>query len=132
MNQSDIQKSAQALLGFLWEEIELQKPENWEAGRRALAAGAAPEDLLKLQQAAAYELVFSILSRGTDEWGINPDHPGKHGWALIPLLFGKDEEIKEMGSPEDLEGIHAELLINAPVSLNIYDVLDIPGDKKND
>ena len=58
------------LLGEIWSAIRALGPENvrnFPAAARAIADGAAPEDMVLAMTAAAYEAVFSALHLLTGE-----------------------------------------------------------------
>ena len=107
------QEARYLFLRAMWEQINGWTPAsavNVAAARRAVDAGARPEDVATAMRAAAYETAFAILYRlsdGSDE-GAPDDSPG---WSL--------REVRRDGDGLALSGrvvdaLHEDLLTMDP------------------
>jgi hypothetical protein len=93
------------LLKLAWSGIRGWRPDNVAnllAARRAVEAGAAPQDLALAMSAAAYEAVFSLLFV-LDEGGDPNGEPGPPAWAVV-----------DPQSRSPLDGLHEGVLSADP------------------
>jgi hypothetical protein len=93
------------LLRLAWSGIRrwrAQNVANLPAAKRAVDAGAAPDDVAVAMNAAAYEAVFSLLF-ALDEGGGPNGEPGPAAWSVVR---------QPDGSPMD--GLHEEVLMADP------------------
>lgn len=102
------------LLRLAWSEVRAWTADNvtnFPAASRAIAAGAAPLDVARAMNAAAYEAVFgllSVLDEGGDPHG---DDPAPPAWAVVSLPDGRP-----------LDGLHEDLLSADPTGLEGADL----------
>lgn len=83
------------------------------AAQRAVASGADPTDLVQAMRAAAYEVVFSVLSTIDD--GHDPEAPADApGWVLTEVRFvdptGAGVNWTEQPTGRIVSGLHEDIL----------------------
>lgn len=105
----DRDRSREALLRAVWQEILATTPENvrnFPAAERAIAAGAPVEDVVTAMQAASYETAFRILYLVASEHAPDRDDGAELGigWALV------DYDLARPGPLSAFEGVHEDLL----------------------
>lgn len=107
-------------LRSLWPDLILTTGTDWcPAARRAVAAGARPDDIDTAMRAAAYEAVFGLLYRldlGVDE----EFDDGAPGWQVVEAREADDEKFVSTG--RELIGLHEDLLSMDPRGLEGSDL----------
>lgn len=107
----DRDRSREALLRSVWQEILATTPENvrnFPAVGRAIAAGASIDDVVTAMQAASYETAFRLLYLIGSEHAPDDDAAADlgMGWALVEFDLKNDPS----GPPSALDGVHEDLL----------------------
>jgi hypothetical protein len=86
---------------------------NFPAARRAIEAGASPDDLVRAMTAAAYEAVFRLLFLLSAEHTEEGNPEAKAGWMIVQAHL--DESGRASPAPgADLDFLHEDLLTADP------------------
>lgn len=105
---------AERLLRIAWQEIRGWNPGNVvnvPAARRAVDAGAAPEDLACAMGSAAYEAVFRLLFLLSAEH-CEENTDARTGWMLVEADI--DTEGRAVPRGTGLDSVHEDLLSADP------------------
>lgn len=95
----------ESLLRLAWQGVRRDPARlaNLPAARRAIDAGASPDDLARAMSAAAYEAVFALLFVLDEGGDPHSDQASSESWRVVALPRG-----------EHLAGLHEEVLMADP------------------
>lgn len=103
-----------SLLRGVWENIRgwsVDNVGNVPSARRAIEAGADPQDVVLAMQAAAYDAAFGVVSL-IDEGAPDDVALGAPGWVLVSAIEHEDSTRGVVGGV--LAGLHESLLSADP------------------
>src|SRR3954453_23102343 len=104
------------LLRIAWQEIrsvDETSAGRYPAARRAIEAGASPNDVVTAMSAAKYEAVFRLLFLLSGEHAEEGNYDATTGWSIVEAELRDDGSAVPTGS-DALRSVHEDLLSSDP------------------